>query len=181
MQKYLQLLEAQSKSEKLAMTKLPYDVGDLEPVLSKENVKFHLKLTKGYVDRFNQEEGDPDFNWGGAKLHELWWMQLQAPQGANKPKGAIKEFIEQHFKTWDDFQEAFTLTAMGLQGSGWCYLSKKGEIKTLKNQDYRSEVLMGVDMWEHSWAFGFESPDKPKYLKNIWKIINWDVISARLS
>ena len=71
----IQLTEA--KEEKLAADPLPYSSGDLEPVLSKDNVDYHYNvLTKGYVNRYNKGEGDPKFNYGGAKLHNLFWTQL---------------------------------------------------------------------------------------------------------
>ena len=55
---YINLFEA--KEEKLSLLALPYESGDLSPVLSKENVEYHYKvLSKGYVDRYNNKEGDP--------------------------------------------------------------------------------------------------------------------------
>ena len=37
--------------------------------------------------------------------------------------------------------------AMGIQGSGWVYLSKSGDIKTTPNQSYKTDILMPIDMW----------------------------------
>ena len=87
-----ELLEA--KEESLILEKLPYSIGDLAPILSKENVDYHYNvLSKGYVDRYNAGEGDPKFNYGGAKLHNLWWTQLKKPSGTNTPTGSILELI----------------------------------------------------------------------------------------
>ena len=67
----INLLEG--KEEKLTLSPLPYDMGDLSPVLSKDNVDYHYNvLSKGYVDRYNKKEGDPKFNYGGAMLHNLF-------------------------------------------------------------------------------------------------------------
>ena len=53
-------------------------MGDLSPVLSKDNVDYHYNvLSKGYVDRYNKKEGDPKFNYGGAMLHNLFWTQVK--------------------------------------------------------------------------------------------------------
>ena len=88
-----QLFEA--KETKLEVAKLPYNLGDLTPVLSKDNVDYHYNvLTKGYVNRYNSNEGDSKFNYGGAKLHNLFWTQLQKSKGSNNPVGNIKELIE---------------------------------------------------------------------------------------
>jgi superoxide dismutase len=69
---------------------------------------------------------------------------------------------------------------MALQGSGWCYLSRAGDIRTLANQNYNKSIVLAVDLWEHSWTVGENKPDKARYIKNIWKIINWDVVNQRL-
>ena len=79
--KYDQLTEAKNREEKLEVVKLPYKLGELSPVLSKNNVDYHYNvLTKAYVRRYNDKEGDPNFNYGGAKLHNLFWSQLIKPK-----------------------------------------------------------------------------------------------------
>jgi Fe-Mn family superoxide dismutase len=179
MQNYIRLFEAESRADHLTLTPLPYKLDELEPVMSAATVDYHYnKLSRAYVDRYNSGEGDSDFNWGGAMLHNLWWPQLRPAKGANKPTGAIAEFINGEFGDYPAFQEKFIEMAMGLQGSGWCYLSRGGDIKTLRNQDYNRSIILAVDMWEHSYIL--TRPDKQHYLKNIWRIINWDVVNQRL-
>jgi Fe-Mn family superoxide dismutase len=68
---------------------------------------------------------------------------------------------------------------MAIQGSGWLYLSTQGEIKTIPNHQVRTDIALLVDWWEHAWALDYQS-DKQRYLDNIWRIINWDVINDRL-
>tara|TARA_B100001057_G_scaffold263259_1_gene263414 strand:+ start:361 stop:912 length:552 start_codon:yes stop_codon:yes gene_type:complete len=176
-----ELLEA--KEQSLTLEKLPYSIGDLAPILSKENVDYHYNvLSKGYVDRYNAGEGDPKFNYGGAKLHNLWWTQLKKPTGTNTPTGSILELIKDKFSDYKNFQEELVKTAMGIQGSGWVYLSKKGELKTTPNQSFKSDILMPVDMWEHSFSdYTKEGKGcKKKYLTSTMKLINWEVINNRL-
>ena len=174
-----QLFEA--KEDKLEVAKLPYDLGDLSPVLSKDNVDYHYNvLTKGYVNRYNKKEGDPKFNYGGAMLHNLFWTQLQKP-GASNPSGSIKELIETKHQSYKTFKEEIIEKAMSIQGSGWVYLSKSGEIKTTPNQSYKTDILMPIDMWEHSFTDYVPAKDaKKKYLQNVFKIVNWQVINNRL-
>lgn len=181
---WIDLFEAKHTREKtLVLATLPYNAGDLAPILSKKNVEYHYGvLSRGYVNRYNTGEGDPDFNYGGAKLHNLFWSQLQAPRGSNAPQGAIKEFINIHHKDYDMFKETLLLSTMKLQGSGWVYLSKSGEIKTTPNQTYRTDILMPIDMWEHSFMDYVPAKDaKKRYLFNILKIINWSTINDRLN
>ena len=177
----MELTEA--KEESLTLEKLPYKTGDLAPVLSKENVEYHYNvLSKGYVDRYNAKEGDPKFNYGGAKLHNLWWSQLKAPSGSNLPKGSILEMINDKFGDYKNFQDELVKTAMGIQGSGWVYLSKKGELKTTPNQSFKTDILMPIDMWEHSFMDYIPAKDaKKKYVESMMRIIDWEQINQRLS
>ena len=70
---------------------------------------------------------------------------------------------------------------MSIQGSGWVYLSKSGELKTTPNQSYKTEILMPIDMWEHSFTDYIPAKDaKKRYLQNVFKIVNWEVINNRL-
>jgi Fe-Mn family superoxide dismutase len=113
-------------------------------------------------------------------LHNLFWPQLRPPGGANKPTGLILDKINKEFGDYENFKEKFIEAAMALQGSGWCYLSRAGDIRTLANQNYNKSIVLAVDLWEHSWTVGENKPDKARYIKNIWKIINWDVVNQRL-
>ena len=68
LREYMNLFE--KKLEVLTLMKLPYGTGDLSPVLSKDNVEYHYNvLSKGYVDRYNNGEGDPNFNYGLSLIH----------------------------------------------------------------------------------------------------------------
>jgi Fe-Mn family superoxide dismutase len=180
---YINLVETKSKPDQLILEKLPYKTSDLAPVLSKDNVEYHYNiLSAGYVRRYNEREGDPNFNYGGAMLHNVFWQQLQSPKGSNKPIGAIKELIEQKYKSFDAFLDAVIIKSMSIQGSGWVYLSKSGEIKTTPNQSYKTDIMMPIDMWEHSFMDYVPAKDaKKKYITAIMRIINWSVINDRLN
>lgn len=167
--------------KELEQVKLPYARDALEPYLSEDAIDYHYgKLYKGYVNRYNNKDGDMDFNEAGAYLHSIYFPQLQVSDGANAPTGASKEFIETHFRTVDKFKGEFTKIAMSIQGSGWVYLAKNGEIKTIVNHQIKNDIVLLIDWWEHSWVMDYQA-DKKSYLTNQWKIINWNIIDARLS
>ena len=44
--------------------------------------------------------------------------------------GNIKEMIDDKYDNIKGFTEELVKTAMGIQGSGWVYMSKSGELKT---------------------------------------------------
>ena len=69
---------------------------------------------------------------------------------------------------------------MKIQGSGWVYMSTSGDIKTIVNHQVKNDIAMLVDWWEHAWALDYQH-DKGKYLNNMWRIINWDIVNVRLT
>jgi len=172
--------EAESSRPTLVLEKLPYDRTALAPVMSKETIDLHYGvLSKGYVDRFNNKEGDDDFNFGGATLHNMYWATLQPPSTANRPTGASEELINNKFGSYEKFKEEFISKAKSLQGSGWCYMDVKGNIATLPNQAFKKtmRIALPIDMWEHSYLL---DTSKDKYLDGIWRIINWSIVNDRL-
>ncbi len=174
------MLQESNTPKTLELFKLPYHREDLDPSISLDTINYHYgKLAKTYVDRYNAGEGDADFNEAGAYLHNILFPQYKKYSGSNAPTGAALEFIKKHHKTFDNFKEKFTKVAMGIQGSGWVYLARNGEIKTIVNHQIRSDIVLLVDWWEHSFQFDYGS-DKKKYLENQWKIINWDIVSAKI-
>jgi len=168
------------EKQTLSLNKLPYKTTDLAPVKSKETLDYHYgKLARGYVDRYNAGEGDPDFNEAGAYLHNIYFPQFMQPKSGNKPSGASATLIDSKFGSFTEFQDEIKTVAMGIQGSGWVYLSRSGEIKTIKNHQIKRDIALLIDFWEHAWALDYQS-DKAQYLKNIWRIINWEVVNQRL-
>ena len=177
--KYVTLTEAK-EPKTLTQTPLPYKRDALEPVKSEETLDYHYgELYGGYVKRYNKGEGDPEFNEAGAFLHDIYFTQFHAPKSNNPPTGKSLALIEEHFGSYEKFQEKLGEVAMKIQGSGWVYLSWRGEIKTIKNHEVRKDIALLIDWWEHAFSLDYQS-DKKSYLKNTWKIINWDIINQRI-
>lgn len=176
MREIIDLLEAQKKLEQI---KLPYSRTALAPVMSSSTIDYHYgNLYKGYVDRYNKHEGDPTFNEAGAYLHEIFFSQFKSP-AVSRPRGAILDLINRHHSNFVSFKKHFKEEAMKIQGSGWIYLSKSGQIKTIKNHAKRTDIALLVDWWEHAWSLDYHA-DKAKYMDSIWRIIDWDAINKRL-
>lgn len=175
-----ELIDLTEEKKKLELKKLPYSMTALNPVMSKTTLENHYgKLARGYVDRYNKGEGDAAFNEAGAYLHNIFFPQLRAPRNANSPYGASLALINRHFGSFTDFKQDFEEEAMKLQGSNWIYLSRDGKIKTIKNHQKRADIALLVDWWEHSWINDYGT-DKKRYLKNIWRIINWEYVNRRI-
>ena len=176
---------------------IPYDSkGDLKfkdvtNLLRRVGIRTKLKSNALLYDTYNVKEGEtPEMIahilYGDSELHFVimlinditdryhqWPMSL--PQ--------FQEFINDNFDNYNSFKDEVLLTAMKLQGSGWVYLSKNGQVKTTPNQTYKSDILMPIDMWEHSFSdYTKEGKEcKKKYIQNMMRIINWDVINQRLA
>lgn len=173
------IVESKAKQE-LSLNSLPYKRSELAPVMSEEAIDYHYgQLAKSYVDRYNKGEGDSDFNEAGAYLHNLFFPQLMPPKSGNRPTGAVAKLIDSKYGSFIDFKKAFAQEAMKIQGSGWVYMSRSGEVKTIKNHQIKRDIALLVDWWEHSWVLDYKA-DKKAYLQGLWKIINWDIVNQRL-
>lgn len=167
------------RTKKLETAKLPYSHTDLQPVLTKATLEYHYdSLAKGYAKRYNNNEGDSDFNYAGWFLHEIYFSQFQKPQESGTPNGPVLNLIKRKYGWWRDFKDQFKEEAMKIQGSGWIYMSYTGDIKTIVNHEVRDDILILVDWWEHAWALDYQA-DKKQYLENTWKIMNWSHINTR--
>ena len=179
LRKLITIIEAKSHGN-LELVKLPYSRGALTPVMSKSTVDYHYgELAKGYVDRYNKKEGDATFNEAGAYLHNLLFPQFQAARPSNQPRGSSLLLIEKKHGSFKEFKEAIKEEAMKIQGSGWIYMSRSGDIKVIKNHQKRTDIALLIDWWEHAYNKDYGS-NKSKYIDNIWRIINWDIINQRL-
>ncbi len=175
------LTESEDKRE-IYQNKLKFGKNELEPVMSEATIKYHFDgLAAKYSERYNKGEGDPHFNYGGAMLHNIFFDNLTPPRAANKPEGLSKSLIDEKYSSFDKFKAEVEKTAMLIQGSGWLYMAVNGEIKTIRNHEYKKNMRIAllIDWWEHAWALDYQQ-DKAKYLNNIWRIINWDTVDIRL-
>jgi Fe-Mn family superoxide dismutase len=173
------LIEKVKAESEIQQIKLPVANTALTPVFSKEAIDLHYgKLYKAYVEKALAGEGE--FQVAGAKLHTIFFEQFQAPKPTNNPNGAVKTLIVNKFGGVDKFKDSITKTALGIHGSGWVYLDTKGVIKTIANHKVVDNICILIDCWEHSYQIDYGA-DKEKYLKDIWRVFNWDLINARLN
>uniref|UniRef100_A0A6V3KM33 Superoxide dismutase n=1 Tax=Lotharella globosa TaxID=91324 RepID=A0A6V3KM33_9EUKA len=198
-----------SKSSVRAMStyKLPdlkYDYSALEPTVSAQIMELHhSKHHQTYVNNLNaalesyaaaEAKNDVakmialqsaiNFNGGGHVNHTLFWENL-APAGGEGPSGDLAAAIDAKWGSLDAFIKEFNAKTAAVQGSGWGWLGYNAatgslEIATKSNQDPLTELtpLLGVDVWEHAYYLDYLNA-RPKYLENIWKVINWSDVAAK--
>lgn len=179
MRDLITLVEAKSNPGEIDIVDLSYSINALAPVISASSMRYHYgKLAHDYADRFNKNKGDRPFNYAGAWLHNVFFTQFRTPRMNNKPNGPVASLIKRKFKDWDNFKEEFEEEALKIHGSGWIYLARDGTLKKIQNHQVKSDILLLVDMWEHAYNMDY-GPNKKRYLENIWRIIDWNVINTR--
>jgi Fe-Mn family superoxide dismutase len=179
MRDLITLLEAKAKPKDIEIIALNFTPNEVSPVLSKATIDLHYgKLAHGYATRYNNGEGNPEFNYAGAFLHNTLFPQFREVRNNNNPNGPMFGFIKKHFGDYDNMKAEFETQAMKIEGSGWIYLATDGKIKTIKNHEVRDDILLLVDWWEHAFLLDYGA-DKKKYLAEQWKIINWNVVNTR--
>nr|WP_198408063.1 Fe-Mn family superoxide dismutase [Parachlamydia acanthamoebae] len=190
---------------------LPYDLGDLEPVISKEIMSLHYnKHHATYVANLNkaleqyaEAEAKNDlpalitlqsainFNGGGHINHSIFWTNL-APQksgGGAPPEGAIAEAIQKQFGSLEKFIETMNTKTAAIQGSGWgwlgyCKNKKQLEIVTCSNQDPLAAKGLVPLLGIDVWEHAYYLQYKnvrADYLKAIWNIVNWKNVEERFT
>lgn len=188
---------------------LPYAYDALEPYIDEETMHLHHdKHHNTYVTNLNAaiekhpelgektvEELLADFssvpediqtavrnNGGGHANHTFFW-EILGPNAGGEPTGAIKEAIEETFRSFEDFKEEFKTAATGRFGSGWAWLVVKDgklAITSTANQDSPlmdgQTPVLGLDVWEHAYYLKYKNV-RPDYINAFWSVVNWDKVN----
>ncbi len=156
-------LNAQTRSmSSLKLPDLPWDFGELEPVLSTEVMTLHYTkhhqayVTNGNIalDQLAEAQHNNDtakilalqpalkFNCGGHINHTLFWKNLAAPSkgGGHLGDGELKTMIDAQFGNLENLQDQMKAKTVGVQGSGWGWLGfdkaeNKLVVTSTANQD----------------------------------------------
>ena len=130
----------------------------------------------------------PVFNNAGQHWNHIVFWQAMSPTGGSIPPTLEKQLTED-FGGVDKFKEAFKTAATTQFGSGWAWLvaAPDGKLKVTKTANGSNpvatgegRVLLGIDVWEHSYYVDFRNR-RPDYVTN-WldKIANYEFAEAQL-
>jgi Fe-Mn family superoxide dismutase len=185
---------------------LPYDYAALEPYYSARMLELHHdKHHAAYVKGVNttleklaamRASGDLSsivglektlaFNLSGHVLHTLFWKNL-SPSGGDRPTGELAAALDEHFGSFDAFQNQLSKSASSVQGSGWGALTWEplGERLFIEQiYDHQGNVgqggvpLLVIDAWEHAYYLQYENR-RADYVAAIWNVIGWTDVAAR--
>ncbi len=183
---------------------LPYDKKALESVISQETIEYHYgKHHQTYVTNLNKLVPGTEFE--GKRLediimkssggifnnaaqvwnHTFYWNCL-SPNGGGEPSGALADAIKAKFGSFDEFKKQCTQSATTNFGSGWAWLvkGKDGSLEIVNTSNAGTPMtegktaLLTIDVWEHAYYIDYRN-SRPKYLEEIWKIVNWDFVAAK--
>ena len=188
------------------LPKLEYAYDALEPYIDEQTMEIHhTKHHQTYVDKLNvalkgnthleeksveeltknlNEIPDPIKNavrnHGGGHLNHSFFWSLLKKNIPLTPK--IGNLLKENFGGYEKFKEEFNKAALGLFGSGWCWLVLDNDqliIATTSNQDNpisQGRVpILGIDMWEHSYYI-LRQNRKDEYIEAFFNVINWDKV-----
>ena len=182
---------------------LPYDRDALAPTISAETLDYHYgKHHQTYVTNLNNlvpgtesdnasleeiiksAEGGIFNNAAQVWNHTFYWNCL-SPNGGGTPAGSLAAAIDARFGSFDAFREAFNQSAATNFGSGWTWLVKTadGGVDIVNTSNAANPMrdnltpLLTIDVWEHAYYIDYRNA-RPKYLEEIWNIVNWDFVAA---
>ena len=126
-------------------------------------------------------------NGGGHHNHSLFWKSLTKPD-SSEFGGLVKEKIDAELGGYEEFVKAFSAAAATRFGSGWAWLAldKEGKlvVTSTANQDspYLTGLtpILGLDVWEHAYYLNYQNR-RPDYIKEFFRVVNWDFVNDRLA
>lgn len=178
------------KIKDLVLPKLPYNLNDLEPVISAKIMELHLtKHHNTYLTKLKTAlENTPDLQeqdledllskigtlpqnvqgsvrnmGGGFWNHSFFWKILTKPNTSVLSEDFKKE-IEKSFGSYESFVEKFTTLSTTLFGSGWVWLVKDGDTLELVQTPNQDNPLMDIVVAKGKPILGIDVWEHAYYL-----------------
>lgn len=189
---------------KFSQPRLPYAVDALQPYISRNTIDYHYgKHESNYINTLNaliegtefenmslediivKSEGKIFNNASQAWNHIFYFFQF-SPEGLKEPTGKLREKIDAIFGSFDEFKRQFEEKGATLFGSGWVWLSadKNGDLHITQSPNAGNPMTEGLrpiltfDVWEHAYYLDYQNR-RADYLKQLWNIVDWDIVSMR--
>lgn len=179
------------------------------PGISRQTIDNHLALYQGYVkhvnlikDKISAYNNDPEnntfaiaemqrrlgFEFGGMRNHEYYFAQLEEGASTLPNDSTLKFKIENQWGSFENWLHEFRRIAM-TRGVGWAMLYYDPHTDQLINawvdeqhigQLADLDIVLALDMWEHSYMIDYISSEKTKYIDAFFANLNWEVVAGRL-
>ena len=172
--------------------------------ISAKTIEEHVKLYSGYVTNANlvMEKiatlgADPanayavseirrrfSFEFNGMRNHEIYFSSFEGGPKTLPTNSLLKQTIEAEGGTFDGWLAYFKSVAL-TRGIGWANLYYDRTSKRLLTswvdeqhlgQLQDSALILGLDMWEHSFVADYQPSGKKNYVEDFFANLNWEVI-----
>jgi superoxide dismutase, Fe-Mn family len=177
-------------------------------LLSQKAKDAHKKLYHQYIDKLNRTSAQLDtvdrsaaghtsayrslkasevYNRNAVQLHELYFANISDVQSEVAYDSIAFMRLARDFGSFDDWQWDFIACALSAK-NGWAVTAYDMFLRRYVNffiDGHDCTVPIGcypvivMDMWEHSY-FRDYIDDREKYVKNMMRELNWDVIERRV-
>jgi superoxide dismutase, Fe-Mn family len=192
------------KKMKFALPQLPYEIDELEPLISVKTLDFHYwKHQQGYITNLNlliagtkfantdletiiKLADGPIFNNAALAWNHKFYFESLKPGENHIPKGPFLDVVKSSFGSVAFFKKTFIKAAVSLFGSGWVWLvlNPKGALEIIQESNASNPLrrglipLLACDMWEHAYYLDYQNR-RNDYVEAFWKLINWNIIEKR--
>lgn len=179
--------------------------------ISAKSIEEHTGLYNGYVKNFNAMtalagdliKGDMaknalaiaelmrrrSFEFGGMRLHELYFPQLEGGAKAMNAESALGTALKAQYGDPNYCVMEVTQFTM-LRGPGWAMLywdpvakqflagfSEEQHIGHFANLP----IVLALDVWEHAFLLDYGAQGKGKYVEAFFKNLNWETVEKRFA
>ena len=128
------------------------------------------------------------FNNAGQHWNHILFWNCMKPKGGGAMPAELEKRIIADFGSVEKFKEDFIQAGVAQFGSGWAWLSLKGDQLVISKTANGSNPLVdnlkpifGCDVWEHAYYVDYKNR-RPDYLKAfVEKLANWEFVESQLS
>ncbi|MSR71291.1 MAG: superoxide dismutase [Candidatus Taylorbacteria bacterium] len=173
--------------------------------ISKKSIEEHLKLYAGYVKHANlisekikelKQDAEKNayvlgeinrrfgFEFNGIRNHEVYFRSFEGGPKALSQEGTLAKALGQAWGSFDAWLTEFKAIAL-TRGVGWAMLYYDRNSKQLLNawideqhlgQLQDCALILGLDMWEHSFVFDYQPSGKKQYVEDFFANLNWEIV-----
>ena len=178
--------------------------------LSQASVDAHLGLYAAYVKNFNAitalagellKDSEKNahaiaelmrrrsFEFGGMRLHELYFGQCEGAAAPITAGGALENAIKEQYGNPEYLLMEVRHVAM-MRGPGWSLLYWDPTVKQFlvgfSGEQHQGHfvtlpIILALDVWEHAYLADYGTTGKDKYIDAFFKNLNWSVVERRFS
>lgn len=185
-------------------TEKKFNIPELKGI-SRKTIDEHMKLYAGYVknvnlitDKIAEYMTDSEkhalalaelqrrysFEWNGMRNHEHYFAAFEGGAQDLGDSGALKAAIAAEFDSFENWLATFKAIAL-MRGVGWAmlYFDKKTDklVHAWVEEQHLgqlngAQLILGLDMWEHSYYLDYTPSEKKKYIEAFFENLNWSVV-----